>query len=64
MSAGTRSFKVLFSYDSPKGQERNSATVRISHVVDASHAKRIVLTSFPAYKNISITRATEVKGAK
>lgn len=65
MSAGTRTFRVLISYDDPSGSGRATCTLVVPSVVDKEHAKRVVRhVSSRNYANLRITRATEVRNDK
>jgi hypothetical protein len=66
MSAGTNTYKVIFSYDDPSSTPEHrataSGTVKISHVKDDEHARRIFkLKHADRYKNAKVTRVTQVK---
>lgn len=61
-SAGTLTFKVLASYDDPSGEGRASTTVTINKVKDKAHARHVFDSKHSSkYKNVKITRVTEVK---
>ena len=61
MSAGTRTFKVLFHYDDPSGG-RATATITVHCVRDGDHAKHVLRVKHAnKYANMNIVRATEVK---
>jgi hypothetical protein len=67
MSAGTNTYKVLFSYDDesrPDMTGRASGTQKIGHVKDEDHARRIFKLKYAdRYKNAKITRVTQVKSS-
>lgn len=61
MSAGTKTFRVLVSFDAPKGDGVASATIKVPYVTDKEHAKRVVRWEYrEKLKNMQIIRATEV----
>jgi len=64
MSAGTKTFKVLVSFDSPEnpGYATASATIKVPYVTDKEHAKHVVRCNYGTkLTNLRFIRATEVK---
>lgn len=66
MSAGTNTYKVLFSYEDPSStpehRARASGTVKISHLKDEAHARHVFKVKYAdRYKDPKVTRVTQVK---
>lgn len=64
MSAGNKTFKVIFSYKDPSGTGTASGTQKISHVKDDEHARRVFKLKYAdRYKDAKVTRVTPVKAS-
>lgn len=67
-SAGTKTFKIQFSYEDPSGKGRATSSVTLRSLTDAAEARHVFDTKKSKtfdfkrrYKNPTITRVTEVK---